>query len=75
MMALAPKIGRGGAHDVVYACCRAALDKGTPLLEQLKSKPEITAHFDAAALAGLVDPANYLGVAPAMVDRMITPKS
>ncbi len=74
MMALAPKIGRGAAHDVVYACCRAALDKGTPLLAQLQGKPEVTAHFDAAALAGLVDPANYLGVAPAMVDRMITPK-
>ena len=74
MMALAPKIGRGAAHDVVYACCRAALDKGTRLLDQLKTKPEVTAHFEGAALAGLVDPANYLGVAPAMIDRMLAPK-
>ena len=75
MMALAPKIGRGAAHDVVYACCRAALDSGVPLLAQLKARPEVTAHFDAAALANLVDPANYLGVASAMVDRMIAAKA
>ena len=75
MMALAPKIGRGAAHDVVYACCRAALDNGVPLLAQLKARPEVTAHFDAAALANLVDPANYLGVASAMVDRMIAAKA
>ena len=71
MMALAPKTGRGAAHDLVYACCRAALDKGTPLIDQLQAKPEITAHFDSAALARLVDPANYLGVAPAMIDRIL----
>ena len=71
MMALAPKIGRGAAHDVVYVCCRSALDKGTPLIDQLKLKPEVTTHFDRAALERLVDPANYLGVAPAMVDRML----
>ena len=71
MMALAPKTGRGAAHDLVYACCRAALDKGTPLIAQLEATPEITAHFDLAALQRLVDPANYLGVAPAMVDRML----
>ena len=71
MMALAPHIGRGVAHDLVYDCCRAALENGTPLLDQLRLKPEITAHFDAVALARLVDPANYLGVAGAMVDRML----
>ncbi len=71
MMALAPKIGRGVAHDLVYDCCRAALEKGTPLLDQLRLRPEIAAHFDSAALARLVDPANYLGVAGTMVDRIL----
>jgi adenylosuccinate lyase len=30
---------------------------------------EISKHLDAAQLAALVDPANYLGVAGKMVDR------
>ncbi len=73
MMALAPHMGRGAAHDVVYACCRAALEQGTPLLDQLRQRSDITRHFNGAALERLVDPANYLGVAPAMVDRMVGP--
>ena len=71
MMALAPHTGRGAAHDLVYACCRAAIEQGTPLIDQLAKSPEITRHFDTAGLARLVDPANYLGVAGQMVDRML----
>ncbi len=70
MMALAPQTGRGVAHDVVYECCRAALDQGTPLLDQLRKRDEVTAHFDEATLQRLVDPAHYLGVAGAMIDRI-----
>jgi 3-carboxy-cis,cis-muconate cycloisomerase len=75
MMALAPHIGRGAAHDVVYECCRAALDKGTPLLDQLAARKEVTGHFDGPALERLVDPAGYLGVATAMVDRVLAGSS
>ena len=71
MMALAPHTGRGRAHDVVYAACRSALEEGTPLLDQLQARKEITEHLDAVALARLVDPSNYLGDAPAMVDRVL----
>ena len=42
MMALAPHTGRGAAHDLVYAACRSALEEGTPLLEQLEKRAEIT---------------------------------
>lgn len=71
MMALAPYTGRGVAHDLVYAACRNALEEGTSLLEQLRNRKEITVHLDDAALSWLVDPANYLGAAPAMVDRVL----
>lgn len=70
MMALAPHTGRGRAHDIVYGCCRASLDNSTPLIDQLRAQPEVTAHFNEAALARLVDPAGYLGTAQAMVDQM-----
>jgi 3-carboxy-cis,cis-muconate cycloisomerase len=33
--------------------------------------PEVTKHFDRAAIDRLTDPANYLGLAPQMVDRAI----
>jgi 3-carboxy-cis,cis-muconate cycloisomerase len=71
MMALAPYTGRGTAHDIVYECCRAALDKGTTLLVELEKRDEVTKHLDGAALARVVDPARYLGTAPQMVDRML----
>jgi 3-carboxy-cis,cis-muconate cycloisomerase len=71
MMALAPHTGRGPAHDLVYECCRDAIEKRTPLLVQLQARAEITRYFDAAGLARLVDPANYLGVAPQMIDRLL----
>lgn len=71
MMALAPLTGRGTAHDLVYSCCRSAIEKGTPLLEQLLAMPEIVAHIDEAGLRRLVDPANYLGSVGPMIDRLV----
>ncbi len=71
MMALATHTGRGAAHDLVYAACRRAMDKGTVLLPELAADVEITRHLDATRLAALVDPANYLGTAGAMVDRLV----
>jgi len=71
MMGLAPAIGRQRAHDSVYDACRTANDKGGTLAEALAALPEVTAHFDRAAIDRLTDPANYLGLAPQMVDRAI----
>jgi 3-carboxy-cis,cis-muconate cycloisomerase len=71
MMALAPHTGRGAAHDLVYAACRAALDERTTLRVQLAKLPEVTRYFDGPALDDLVDPANYLGSADAMIDRVL----
>jgi 3-carboxy-cis,cis-muconate cycloisomerase len=71
MMHLAPFIGRQQAHDVVYAACRVVNDTGRALAEVLADDPEVSRHFDRAALDRLTDPANYLGLAPAMVDRVL----
>ena len=71
MMALAPHTGRGTAHDLVYAACRSAIEKRTPLVDQLRLMPEITRHFDEAGLQRLVDPSGYLGTAREMVDRVL----
>ncbi|WP_016974519.1 class-II fumarase/aspartase family protein [Pseudomonas tolaasii] len=68
MMGLAPALGRQVAHDVVYAACRMANDQGTSLLDALLAQGEATAQLDLAELQRLTDPANYLGLAPQMVD-------
>jgi 3-carboxy-cis,cis-muconate cycloisomerase len=71
MMALAEHTGRQDAHDLIYGACRAALDRGSTLLAELERRPEVTRHLDAKRLAELTDPVNYLGSAPAMVDRAL----
>ncbi len=71
MMALAKHVGRGAAHDLVYASCRKVADNGGTLLSHLILDTAITKHLDVPQLTALVDPANYLGVAGPMVDRLL----
>lgn len=71
MMALALHTGRQQAHDLVYAACRVVNEQGGTLAEALAAMPEVSAHFDRAAIDHLTDPANYLGAAPEMVDRVL----
>jgi len=71
MMGLAPHLGRGYAHDVVYQCCRESLEKGTPFVDALAAHSEIAAAMKRKQIETLADPANYLGSAPEMVDRYL----
>jgi 3-carboxy-cis,cis-muconate cycloisomerase len=71
MMGLGRTIGRERAHDLVYDICRTAIRDNRPLLDLLAEDPEISRHLDRAALAALCNPANYLGQAGVMVDRVL----
>jgi 3-carboxy-cis,cis-muconate cycloisomerase len=71
MMGLAPQIGRQEAHDVVYDACRLANDKGIRLAEALAADPRIASRIDRDRIEALTSPKNYLGLAPAMVDRVL----
>ena len=71
MMGLGPYLGRERAHDLVYDLCREAIEQNRALVDLLAENPEITRHLDRAALARLCDPANYLGQAGVMVDRVL----
>jgi 3-carboxy-cis,cis-muconate cycloisomerase len=75
MMGLGPHLGRQRAHDLVYDICRASIGTARPFLDLLAADKEIARHLDRAALARLVDPANYLGVAGVMVDRVLAAKA
>jgi 3-carboxy-cis,cis-muconate cycloisomerase len=75
MMGLAPHIGRQEAHDVVYDACRTVNTQGGTLAEVLAATPAVADRLDRAAIERLTDPANYLGAAPAMVDRVVANRS
>lgn len=71
MMSLAPHIGRQVAHDIVYECCRDSLKNKTPFIDVLLSQASISNIFNRSKLLEIVDPANYLGAAPAMAQRLL----
>jgi 3-carboxy-cis,cis-muconate cycloisomerase len=71
MMGLGAAMGRNRAHDVVYDICREVVKTGKPLIDLLEEDKEIRKHADRKTLEKLVDPANYLGVAGEMVDRVL----
>jgi 3-carboxy-cis,cis-muconate cycloisomerase len=71
MMALAEKIGRGAAHDLVEHSCARAIERHLHLGEVLAEDAAVAAHLDPPSLARLLDPANYVGEAGAVVDRVV----
>jgi 3-carboxy-cis,cis-muconate cycloisomerase len=71
MMGLGDRMGRNYAHDVVYDICREVVKTGRPLIDLLEENDEIKKHADRKELEKMVDPANYLGVAGEMVDRVL----
>ena len=75
MMGLGPYLGRQRAHDLVYDICRKAITTGASFLDLLAADAEISPHLGRDALAKLVDPANYLGLAGEMVDRVLASHS
>lgn len=71
MMGLAPYIGRQDAHDVVYDACRIVNERGGRLADVLNAMPAVAERLDPQLIERLTDPANYLGMAPAMVDQVL----
>jgi 3-carboxy-cis,cis-muconate cycloisomerase len=71
MMGLAPYAGRNEAHDLVYDACRVAIETARPLLDVLLETAAVAGPLGTERLQALTDPSNYLGAAPAMVDRML----
>jgi 3-carboxy-cis,cis-muconate cycloisomerase len=75
MMGLGPHLGRQYAHDLVYDVCRKVVATGRPLVDLLAEDAEVKKYLDRPALERLCDPANYLGEAGAMVDRVLATRA
>src|ERR1051326_1999455 len=71
MMGLAPHAGRNEGHDLVSDACRKAIENDRPLYDVLLEVPEVAGPLGPEALKALTDPANYLGAAQAMIDRVL----
>jgi 3-carboxy-cis,cis-muconate cycloisomerase len=71
MMGLAPKLGRGAAHDVVHHACDVAMAEGIHLAGALAREARVTALLDAEGIARLTDPAGYLGAAGIFTDAVL----
>ena len=71
MMKLGDRMGRDHAHHHVADIGRQAAKTGRPLIELLAEDQEIAKYASRQDLEAMMDPANYLGVAGEMVDRVL----
>lgn len=70
-LALGRSLGKQGAHHLVEAACRDAVQTGRTLQEVLTALPQVQSILSPAELARLLEPANYLGHAADFVQRTI----
>lgn len=71
MMGLAPKVGRGKAHDLVGLASASAIDNGTTLKTAILQTDSIMEHLSEVEVDELLNPLNYTGVASEMIDRVL----
>ncbi|OAP24694.1 3-carboxy-cis,cis-muconate cycloisomerase [Amycolatopsis sp. M39] len=69
--ALAPRVGKARAKDLLGTASQRAIEEDRPLSEILADTPEVTGVVDPATLADLLDPAQYVGAARRLVDRAL----
>jgi 3-carboxy-cis,cis-muconate cycloisomerase len=72
MMALAPKMGRDRAHDVLYAIIHDPAMGDKSLTEMLLRCKDVVADIPESEIRRMTDATNYLGLSEAMVDRVLT---
>lgn len=71
MFALAPKLGKQTAHELVYEAAMQARSQNKPFEETLAEYDQIRAVLSPDELDALMDPTTYVGVAPEVVDRVV----
>jgi adenylosuccinate lyase len=71
MMALAPKLGRDGAHALVLRLHRESLKRGEPFRDAVRRHPEVRARISLRQLERALDYRRSLGLTGHFVDRVL----
>ncbi len=69
--ALAEKLGRLPAHDLLAKASRRAVSQGLHLREVLRATPEAVGALSGAKLDALFEPSNYLGDSEKFIDAAV----
>jgi 3-carboxy-cis,cis-muconate cycloisomerase len=70
--ALRESIGKDKSHKIVEEAARRAARDGSDFATVLLSYPEVRSHLSAEELSRLLDPANYLGSAMEMTEKVLS---
>jgi 3-carboxy-cis,cis-muconate cycloisomerase len=70
-MALAGKIGKMQAHELLERASKRAQAQGRHLRDVLAEDATVTQHVESDELQRLFDPLEYLGVAQQFIDRVL----
>ena len=71
MFALAGKLGKQTAHETVYEAAMRAHGQNVPFEHALMESPQVSGALAAQELRALFDPTTYVGLAPAIVERVL----
>jgi adenylosuccinate lyase len=71
MFALADKLGKQSAHEAVYDAAMRGFAQGKTFEQALMANPQVKAALGTAELNSLLDPTTYVGLAPAIVERVL----
>jgi adenylosuccinate lyase len=70
MFALAEKVGKQSAHELVYDVAMRGISAGLTFEQALMADAQIKDAI-GPALPALLDPTTYVGLAPQIVDRVL----
>ncbi len=70
MFALAERIGKEEAHQLLYQNSMAAYDTDTPLIDVLAADPVVGSAFDRGRLEKILAPENHTGLAARLTEQV-----
>jgi len=71
MFALGDKIGKQSAHELVYEVAMRGVEQGVTFEAALTADPQAKGALGRDELRALLDPTTYVGLAPAIVERVL----
>ena len=73
--ALRERLGKENSHKIVEEAAKRAVKDGRDFADVLLSYPDVSGHISRAELFRLLDPANYLGSAEEMTEKVLSARS